>query len=282
MKLLCGFGTAEIARALLKKEDAIGKAITRGKQKFKQQISSIELIDQQIKKRLPIVQKVIYLVFTEGYKLTKGNQLYNRDISVEAIRLGQFLVSHPLCNATSTKALMALMYYHLSRFKARINREGYLLTMEEKDRREWDKELITIGSQYLLAASDPVYYSTYYLQARIAAAHCLASSFEDTNWKEILACYDIQINHNRLPIIEMNRVVPLYKVYGVEVGLQELDRLSIHKKLLTNHLYYTIKASLMVVKNDITAARETLRKAIQFADNEVEKRHLTRKLSELT
>ncbi len=89
LNLLCGLGTDEIARALMKNKEAIAKALTRGKRKFKNEIGSLKPpVDKELELRLQVVMKVIYLLFNEGYKVTKGTQLMDPTLSSESIRLG--------------------------------------------------------------------------------------------------------------------------------------------------------------------------------------------------
>ena len=115
LNLLCGLGTEEIARALMKNKEAIAKALTRGKRKFKTEVGSLQPPGiEETKRRLQVVMKVIYLLFNEGYKVTKGVQLMDLPLSTESIRLGMLLLTRFASNH-ELNALMALMYFQIRR-----------------------------------------------------------------------------------------------------------------------------------------------------------------------
>lgn len=282
LNLLCGFGAHEIARALLKNKEAIAKALTRGKTRFKNEIGTLELpTENELRSRLQVVLKVVYLLFNEGYKVTRGEKLIDDSLTSEAIRLGNLLVSR-YNNQKDLQALLALMYFQVSRFKARTDSLGDLIPMEKQDRTLWDINLITIGNQYLEASSDSDSLSEYHIQAAIAAIHCNATTFAGTDWKQMLTLYDLQVSNNRLPIAELNRVVPLTRVHGAEVGLKELERLSKYPKLLVHHLYYAIKAEILTALERNEEGILALERALDLVTNDSEKRFLQKKLDRLT
>jgi len=278
LNLLCGFGTAEIARALLKKKDAVAKALTRGKSKFKNEVGTLQLpAEPQLRQRLQVVMKVIYLLFNEGYKVTKGEKLMDETLTSEAVRLGLLLLNR-YANLLELNALIALMYFQASRFGARMDSKGNLMSMQEQDRNLWDREIISLGHRYLNASAGSGYLTEYHIQAGIAAIHCSAASFEETDWKELLRLYDLQVSFNRLPIAEMNRVVPLAKVEGPKAGLAELQRLRKYPKLLEHHLYHAIKAELLEESGNHKEAESALEKAVEQVTNNSEKKFLENKL----
>lgn len=87
LRLLGGLSVREIAGALIKKEEAVAKALTRAKKKFQEENLKLELPPaKEIRNRLQIVLKVIYLLFNEGYKSTGGDQLIRRDIESDPAR----------------------------------------------------------------------------------------------------------------------------------------------------------------------------------------------------
>lgn len=281
LNLLCGLGTAEIARALMKNKEAIAKALTRGKHKFKKEVGSLHPPGKdKLPQRLSVVLKIIYLLFNEGYRVTKGDQLMNHTLTSEAIRLGILLIRR-YSAYHELNALMALMYFQASRFKARCDESGNLLSMKEQDRSLWDQELINIGRQYLAYSAGGRFLSDYHIQAGIASLHCAATTFEDTDWVEMLKLYDLQVSFNRLPIAEMNRVVPLSRIKGPMVGLDEIKRLRKYPQLLKNHLYYAIKAELLKETGNTSKALKALEIALLYVTNATERRFLEKKMSML-
>src|SRR6185503_19395611 len=97
----------------------------------------------ELPERLESVMVVIYLVFTEGYAATGGDDWIRRDLCAEAIRLGRLLVE--LTDAAEARGLLALMLLHASRREARVDASGEIVLLEEQDRSRWDRAQIAEG-----------------------------------------------------------------------------------------------------------------------------------------
>ncbi|WP_422082580.1 RNA polymerase sigma factor [Ulvibacterium sp.] len=280
LKLIGGFGNKEIARALLKKEDAIAKSFTRAKKKLKEHVKTLNSpVEIGLRSRLTIVLKVIYLLFTEGYTASHGEILIKKDICLEAIRLALLLCENKYCNQPEVHALIALMCFHTSRFEARIDQNGDMVDLEHQDRKTYDKDLIRIGIEHLEEAAVDSSPSDYHLQAAVAYYHCTAVKFEDTDWKGILRLYDLQLERQYSPIVWLNRIVPYYKVYGARKALLELQNFENGPYFSTSALFYAIKAQLLHDQGISGSAREALQKAIDLTTNLLEKKHLSKKLN---
>ncbi len=110
LKILCGFGTGEIARAFLSSEAAIEKQLTRTKQRIRDAGIPFELPEgADLAPRLDGVLAALYLLFNEGYKASAGDQLLREDLCKEAIRLNELLLAHPAGRTPRSHALLALM-----------------------------------------------------------------------------------------------------------------------------------------------------------------------------
>lgn len=281
LKVLSGFGNMEIAKALLKSSDAVAKAFTRAKTRLKQEkiIPTIPS-DNELAGRLSIVLKILYLVFNEGYNATKGKSIINQDVCYEAMRLTKLLLDHPKLNREEVNALMALMCFQASRFDAREDELGNLLTLEFQDRTKWNCELIDQGAYYLHQASQEDHSGPYYLQARIAACHIIAKDFNATNWSQILKLYDQLLIVQPNKFTALNRVVAYGKVYGANNAIQEL--LLLKSNFPNHYLYQAIMASLLEQNGRMKEAGLAYTKAIPLTQNESEKKYLAKKLSVIT
>ncbi|MFK4985354.1 DUF6596 domain-containing protein, partial [Klebsiella pneumoniae] len=92
LRTVCGLSTAQVARAFLVSEDAMGQRLVRAKQKIRLAGIPYEVPEREaLALRLNGVLAVIYLVFTEGYVATSGADLMRPDLAAEAIRLGRLL-----------------------------------------------------------------------------------------------------------------------------------------------------------------------------------------------
>lgn len=280
LKVLCGLSVKEIAACLLKKESTIAKSYTRGKQRFAQYGILPELPSKKdIATRLSVVQKVIYLLFNEGYKTSSGDQLYDMDLCGEAIRLGDLLLNNSITAEAESYALVSLMCLHMARFESRIGVDGDLVTLEEQDRSKWDRELISRGTYYLNQSIQTMKYSEYHVQAAIAAVHCDASSYEETNWHEILTLYDALLKIKPSPVAKLNRLVPLSKVKGAKQAVKEIHEIENSGFFDGYYLFHVIKGQLHQELGSIREAEVSFRRALELTDNTREQEFLRSKIN---
>jgi RNA polymerase sigma factor (sigma-70 family) len=190
LNLLAGLGVPEIARGLLMEEEAVKKALTRSKAALRSLPGLLEtplLIRSADKTRT--VLRILYLIFNEGYKTTRQENGIDDSLCVEALRLARLLNGkfNPL--RSDTQALLALFFFNLSRFPARLDEQGGWLNLAEQNRRLWNRELITEAYRHLNAAMQNGLPGKYYLEALISSVHCAAPAFEDTDWQNIIFLY---------------------------------------------------------------------------------------------
>ncbi len=280
LKLVSGFNNREISEILLKKEETIAKSVTRAKKKFKKQIKTLDIpIEMSLSSRVKNVLKVLYLMFSEGYNASFGKIVIKRDICFESIRLALLLLENKNTKSPEVYALISLMCFHTSRFDARINDKNELVDLEHQDRDKYDRSLITLGIEHLeLATRKKNTPSSYHLQAAVSYYHCIALNFKETDWEGILYLYDLQLKQNYSPILELNRIIPFFKLYGAEKGLIEINKLDKNSMTLKNALYYSIKSEIYNKLNDIENFKIDINKAIKLSKNEMEKKYLIKKL----
>ncbi|MEQ9297217.1 MAG: sigma-70 family RNA polymerase sigma factor [Cyclobacteriaceae bacterium] len=271
LKILGGFSNAEVARQLLKKEDTIAKAYTRGKKKLIDEGITLEVpFGKYLSQRLSRVLRILYLLFNEGYSVTAGDQLIKVSLCEEAIRLGSLILECKRLVKPDVHALLALMYFQSSRFGARLDRNGRMVSLEHQDRMLWDHSLIELGKEHLELAAAFGHINDYFIQASIARVHCDASTYEGTNWRQILMMYDIQLQLNSNPVIFLNRVIAYGKVHGAEAALRELRLNGSNKTLEKYPLRYAVEAELLAEKEDYATAIEKIEQAISLNANELE------------
>lgn len=204
--VLCGFGVPEISNALQMNQEAVKKSLTRSKQFLKSRSDLFE--ERNINDRnLSLVHTILYLIFNEGYKTTRAPEAIDHALCFEAMRLTRLIHEMNHVSKLETKALLALMFFNLSRFEARFDAEGISLTLEEQDRRLWNRIFIEEGFRYLNEATRGECVSKYHLEALISSYHCIAPDINSTNWKQISFLYgeleklepeSLQIKINRI------------------------------------------------------------------------------------
>lgn len=277
LKLLCGLSVKEIARALLKKEDAAKKAITRAKQKFKTKVGELSVPEGgAINERLEAVLQVIYLLFNEGYKATEGDELIRHELCEEAIRLTFILTNAQNCHTGELNALIAMMLFKAARFPARIGQDGALVTLEHQDRSLYREDYIQWGWKFMHESSKEENTSVYQLEAAIASYYTLAESYEKTNWKVIFKLYDGLVKLKPSPVVKMSRIFVMSKVVGPEKALKAM--LEIERECLEVQSFQALKAELYAELGDYDKAAVHLKMAISQAQNNAERRFLEAKL----
>jgi RNA polymerase sigma factor (sigma-70 family) len=224
--------------------DAIEKMLYRARQKIKSEalILSTGLYGYSVE-RLSVMHKVIYLIFSEGYKQSGEKISQGKIMCEDALMLNKFLFDSPLCNP-ETKALQALMLFNVARFDARFDAQGNAVELEYQDRTHWDQSLIQLAA-FLLTESEDAIFSPYHLEAAIAHAHCAARKFEDTDWEAICKYYDVLLKVYPSPFAEINYAVALQYNYQSDKAfriLMDLHRNPYFNKLpildLTIRKYY--------------------------------------------
>ena len=186
----------------------MAQRIVRGKSKIRDAgIPYVVPNRADLPERLDAVLTVVYLVFNEGYSASSGESLTRKDLSEEAIRLGRLLLD--LLEDPEVKGLLALMLIHESRREARSTTDGDLILLEDQDRSLWDQEKIREGTALVGQAIASGEVGSYTIQAAIASAHAVASRSAETDWSRIVSWYNLLLQANPTPIIELNRAVAM-------------------------------------------------------------------------
>jgi RNA polymerase sigma factor (sigma-70 family) len=282
LKTLCGFSTAEIAKAFLTSEDTISKRLYRTKEFFREHKTKliIPTIDE-IKNRTDTVLNTIYLLFNEGYNSTHSDELIRKDIIEEAITLCKLLTENKHTQLPEVFALMALMCFHSSRSESRLTMQREIILLPMQDRSKWNFALIEEGSKYLDKAAFGDAISTYHLEAAIAFEHCSAENFEKTNWKKILDYYQWLCNISPSPITELNKTVAIMQVHGAKTALQELEAIKGKNKLESFYLYYSLLGEIYSKLNNSIEAKKHFESAIKLTQSKIERKMLSNKISTL-
>jgi RNA polymerase sigma-70 factor (ECF subfamily) len=209
LKYVANLKTESIAKALGLTTDGIDKILARAKKRIRMEsIFLKELTPQHLKKRLPAVHKIIYLIFNEGYKASSGKEIIRQELCEESLIMTKSLLDNHICNS-DTGALYALLLFNAARLSTRITAAGELSDLEEQDRALWNHDLIALGTYYL-NQSKCENGSSYHYQAAIAYLHCHAKSFADTDWTSITELYRQLLHNNPNPFIELNYAIALY------------------------------------------------------------------------
>jgi RNA polymerase sigma-70 factor, ECF subfamily len=281
LREVCGLTTDEIARAFLTRPSTVAQRIVRAKAKVRDaRIPYVVPSETDLPDRLDAVLRVVYLVFNEGYSASSGGSLTRPDLSGEAIRLGRLLVE--LLPEPEAVGLLALMLLHDSRRAARTSPTGELILLDDQDRSLWNRDQIAEGASLVKQALSSRRIGPYTIQAAIAAVHAEALNAAATDWARIVGLYDVLVQADPSPVVELNRAVAVAMRDGPLAGLELVDAILARGDLENYHLAHAARADLCRRLGRTAEASASYERALGLTKQEPERRFLERRLAELS
>jgi RNA polymerase sigma-70 factor (ECF subfamily) len=281
LNLLCGFTAGEIAGVFFSTASAVEKRISRAKHALATSDGLFELSDAGVAARLPVVQRALYQLFSEGYHGGGETSAVRVHLAREAMRLVALLHEHPLAATPATCALYALMCLHAARMPARLNGAGNLMPLGDQDRTRFDAKLIARGQRLLEEAATGTELSEYHVEAAIAWIHAQATPPSDAGWKSIVECYDLLMRMRPSPLLALNRAIAVAQLEGPQSGLQAIDAMSGRDTLARYPFFFAAIAEMHVRSGRLDLARDNFATALDLARNPSERDFFERRLSQV-
>ncbi|HOY12421.1 MAG TPA: sigma-70 family RNA polymerase sigma factor [Saprospiraceae bacterium] len=275
LRILCGFGIDEISNALLSNKDTITKRLYRAKEKLKDNRIELEFPSEEVcQSRLDGVLTTLYLLYNEGYYSESNEAILRADLCFEAIRLTFLLIQNPATNVPKTNALLALMYFHSSRFNARKNM-GEMVLYADQDSSLWDQNLISKGAYHLHQAAVGNELTSFHLEAMIAYWYTVPNE-NGEKWQRILDLYDQLLHLKNVPVVALNRLFAYSKVKGNLTAIKEAEKLDFRG----NRYYHALLGELYLSVN-LDLAKAHFENALFYAKTRAEKESIRRKITAL-
>jgi RNA polymerase sigma-70 factor (ECF subfamily) len=269
LRAVAGLTTAEIARAFLVPEATLAKRLTRAKQKIVAAGIPYRAPEpEERRERLDQVLRVIYLVFNEAYLTTSGDNASRWELAHDAGWLATLLIRW-LPDEPEPLGLLGLIWLHLARWPARVDDEGGLVLLKDQNRLAWDRGQIDDAVSLIARAAAMGRPGPYQVEAAMQAVHCEASTWEDTDWPQLLQLYSLLASMDRTPVVLLNRAVVVAEVEGPGAALEQVEVLA--RPLARYHLYHATRADLLRRLGRDVEACVADREALRLTTNPAER-----------
>jgi RNA polymerase sigma factor (sigma-70 family) len=281
LKYVVNLKVEAIAKILGLTVDGVDKLLVRARQKIREEKNLLAEPDMNaLQPRVPVVHKIIYLIFNEGYKSSWGKELIREELCEEALLLGRALQNSKVGNE-ETAVLYALMLFNAARFKARFGPSGELLDLGEQDRSLWNRDLIQLGCSYIQQTrKGPA--SSYHYEAAIAYLHCTAKDFSSTDWPAITRLYLQLLRLHPNPFVELNYAIALYYAGQKSQALDILNNLRQHPFLSQYYLLNAALGKIHFLEGDFPNAKKYWEKTLGQTNSQPEMEFIQKMINKIT
>ncbi|RIQ32569.1 sigma-70 family RNA polymerase sigma factor [Jiangella rhizosphaerae] len=284
LRMVCGLPTPDVARLFLVSQPTMAARLTRAKKKI--QAAGIPYrvpAAHELPDRLPAALAVVSLLLTEGHTASRGESLGRPELVRTATELAEVL-AELMPDEAEVLGLLATVRLAAARSTARLAGDG-LVVLSAQDRSRWDRALIEDGCALAARAmrrSAPGRAGPYALHAAIAAVHSEAPTYEETDWAQIVALYDLLLAAAPSPVTELARAAARSHVTGPAAALEEVTALAADPRLAGYHGVPAVRADLLRRLGRNAEAAASYEEAAASTANEVERSFLLAQAAELS
>lgn len=278
LRLVCGFGTVEVAHAFFSDPSAMEKRLVRAKKILAAEGRLFDVSTlAEARERQAAVMQAVYLMFDAGYHGSVAPEVVRMDVAAEAIRLAMLLAETRATTGPVAHALAALVCLHGARLPARIS-AGTLVPLEAQDRSAWHAPLVAAGMKHLAASAAGPELTVFHLEAGIAAQHAAAESVETTDWKEITGLYELLFARKPTPVVALGLAIARSRLVGPVAGIAEVLALEGRARLDAYPFYWAALGDMAIRAGDSASARTWLSRGLTTARTEGEREMFLRRI----
>ena len=261
LQTVMGLDAKRIASAFLVSPGAMGKRLSRAKEKIRDAGIRLEIPERDdLAARLEAVLEAIYAAYAEGWSDPGGTDAARRDLTEEAVYLAR-LAAGLIPGEPEALGLLALMLYAHSRRGARRDAEGEYVPLAAQDPKRWDARMLDEAESLLARASAFGAIGRYQLEAAIQSAHVHRRRAGRDNREQVLGLYDALAALTGSPVVAVNRAVALAEARGAEAALAALEEVAADARLEEYQPYWAARAEMLAR----TGAREEASRAYAIA-----------------
>ena len=271
LRLLGGLSTSEVASAFLVPEPTMEKRLVRAKHKIRAARVPYRIPeDHELPARLPPVLAVVYLIYNAGLNGRAQSALCG-----EAIRLATVL-AELMPDEGEVAGLLALLLLIEARRAARTAPDGSLAAAAVYDAvplRQCTPKLSPRKPTAACALAE-IGRCSAPCELRVTpeqyAVHADASTFQETDWAQIVALYDQLLAMTPTPVVALNRAVAVGEVAGPAAALALVEDL----ELDGYHPFHATRADLLWRVGRRAEAGIEFQRAAETAQTEAEREFL--------
>jgi RNA polymerase sigma-70 factor (ECF subfamily) len=193
LRVVCGLSIEEVAHHLGIQRTAAAARLTRAKAALAGARGEFQVPGpDERRRRLPVVLDCVAGMFTVAHREAFAPDDALSDTGGQALSIADALVTeYP--RDPEVRALRALVLLGLARRPGRVDGDGVALTLDEVDRRRWDRRLVEAGLTDAARATEHLGEGRpgrYVLEAAISGLHTVAPSVAETDWTRIVSMYE--------------------------------------------------------------------------------------------
>jgi len=276
LKNIFGLHIKEISECTLLSQDAIYKSINRAKKDFQQATkeANFDLTFEQVtENEIVIIEEILYAVFNIGFdSFSEKNQtIINEDLCLEALALAKILSDK--FEQITTKNLLALFCFHLSRIPAKI-KGNKIISFFEQDKTNWNNDFIKLGFHYL---EKPEKLNKYYLEALITSKHMSDTKNDIQHWDEIIKLYHLLLSISNSPIMKLNLCYCFSKAQRIDEAKELLE--IVENELPNEHIYLSLVKANIFKNKKTMESEKIIEKVLKNINQKIRREYILENIS---